>query len=95
MKHFESKDNIQIPESTIRGLRKAYLNTISSTKDSGSASKTVGKNDSTESTLNTSLQEKNKTSTQEVSELHCGKRGRPMRLGKVSRTTSMNSSQFI
>ena len=95
IKHFESKDNIHIPESTIRGLRKAYLNTISSNKDGGSSFKTVGKHESTESPLTTSVEEKCKTSTQELSELHCGKRGRPMRLGKVRLIISMKSSSLF
>ena len=84
IKHFEAINNLRIPESTIRGLRKSYLNTLASKTDVClSKSKTGGVQQGNGPVFDANDKNKDTKPMEELSELHCSKRGRPIRLGKV------------
>ena len=86
VQHFREVYDIQIPESTVRGLRSKYKETISS---SNQASKDGVNSDKEVQTSMSANATKPKNSAHEskahdLTELNYGNRGRPMRLGKVS-----------
>ena len=83
IRNFEVVHNIQIPESTVRGLRRKYLNTLSMQKVK-SISKPEQINKNPDSTNSIRKKYNNATGCPDLTELHYGKRGRPMRLGKVA-----------
>ena len=83
--HFGMVYGLQIPESTIRGLRSQYVKTISNTNeplhDEKNAS--IADTDDILGTNTVSNEPSNTADAGDLSELNYGKRGRPIRLGKV------------
>ena len=83
--HFGMVYGLQIPESTIRGLRSQYIKTISNTNEPLHDEKNdcIVNTDDILSTSAFSNELGNKADGRDLSELNYGKRGRPIRLGKV------------
>ena len=84
-KHFGAIYGVHIPESTVRGLRSQYIKTMSNTNETLHNERNAGiaNTDGMSSTGTVSNQDANTADATDLLELNYGKRGRPMRLGKV------------